>query len=515
MTDANFTPTLGEYKSLQPFRFWCQKVLPLVYDDSLSYYELLCKVVDYLNKTMEDVETLHGDITNLHKAYVELQTYVNNYFNNLDVQNEINNKLDAMASDGTLLTIISPTISTETAKWLSQHITNPANPPIDTSLTVSGAAADAKTVGTKIEKINKDLYGLESGGITPDMTDFLTNGRQLFNYKRATIHLYYNSVGDVTENTALSGYYIKVKPGSKIDVNGGNIYGASFTFDMKWLESYVDQADGSTITLPENAEWLYISIATSQIENIVISYTENTAFWLRDYSAVGTNLEGATPYSIYEYTYIKKQKACCNQGGNNECAYYAGVDCKTSINIISCSWVWEKGTNSGTLALIINPNGIKKISDITNLSLHLQVRNNYLALDILGQRFDKYYYQELIHQVIPSMALDGKTEHTVTLIANTTNNVCSVIIDGTTYNKEFVPDSNITSINDVLGPYATFEHFSAFNRESAGMPQITSFIVRKDDDYIVYDNFKRQDGQLQNTPQGNPYYLLSTLHNRG
>ena len=47
------------------------------------------------------------------------------------------------------------------------------------------------------------------------------------------------------------------------------------------------------------------------------------------------------------------------------------------------------------------------------------------------------------------------------------------------------------------------------------MPQITSFIVRKDDDYIVYDNFKRQDGQLQNTPQGNPYYLLSTLHNRG
>jgi len=33
---ANFTPTLGNYTDLQPFRFWCQKVLPLVYDDSLS-----------------------------------------------------------------------------------------------------------------------------------------------------------------------------------------------------------------------------------------------------------------------------------------------------------------------------------------------------------------------------------------------------------------------------------------------------------------------------------------------
>lgn len=99
---ANFTPTLGDYKDLQPFRFWCQKVLPLVYDDSLSYYELLCKTVDYLNKTMEDVDTLEGDVTNLHKAYEQLQDYVNNYFNTLDVQEEINNKLDIMANNGTL-----------------------------------------------------------------------------------------------------------------------------------------------------------------------------------------------------------------------------------------------------------------------------------------------------------------------------------------------------------------------------------------------------------------------------
>ena len=77
---ADFTPQLGDYKTLQPFRYWCQKVLPLVYDDSLSYYELLCKVVDYLNKTMEDVEALHGDVTNLHTAYEQLQNYVNAYF---------------------------------------------------------------------------------------------------------------------------------------------------------------------------------------------------------------------------------------------------------------------------------------------------------------------------------------------------------------------------------------------------------------------------------------------------
>jgi hypothetical protein len=108
---ADFTPTLGNYKDLQPFRFWCQKVLPLVYDDSLSYYELLCKVVDYLNKTMEDVGVLEGDVTGLHEAYKKLQEYVNDYFSTLDVQEEINNKLDAMAKDGSLSALLKAIIS--------------------------------------------------------------------------------------------------------------------------------------------------------------------------------------------------------------------------------------------------------------------------------------------------------------------------------------------------------------------------------------------------------------------
>ena len=43
---------------IRKFKFWCQKVLPLVYDDSLSYYEILCKVVQYLNKVIEDVNTI-------------------------------------------------------------------------------------------------------------------------------------------------------------------------------------------------------------------------------------------------------------------------------------------------------------------------------------------------------------------------------------------------------------------------------------------------------------------------
>lgn len=35
---------------VKPFRFWSQKVLPLVYDDSLSYYEVLGKFAHKLNE---------------------------------------------------------------------------------------------------------------------------------------------------------------------------------------------------------------------------------------------------------------------------------------------------------------------------------------------------------------------------------------------------------------------------------------------------------------------------------
>ncbi len=51
--------------NMKPFRFWCQKVLPLVYDDSLSYMELLCKVVNYLNHVIEDINGIPDYINQL------------------------------------------------------------------------------------------------------------------------------------------------------------------------------------------------------------------------------------------------------------------------------------------------------------------------------------------------------------------------------------------------------------------------------------------------------------------
>lgn len=51
------------FNPVTPLKFWCQKVLPLVYDDSLSYYEVLCKVSEKINELIENNENLPDYIT--------------------------------------------------------------------------------------------------------------------------------------------------------------------------------------------------------------------------------------------------------------------------------------------------------------------------------------------------------------------------------------------------------------------------------------------------------------------
>lgn len=106
-----------ETVSNQPFRKLVTTIgeLPSAFIESMSYYEMLAWLVNWLENTViptvnnnaEAVEELQGRFIELKTLFVELKTYVDNYFDNLDVQEEINNKLDEMVEDGTLQEIIT------------------------------------------------------------------------------------------------------------------------------------------------------------------------------------------------------------------------------------------------------------------------------------------------------------------------------------------------------------------------------------------------------------------------
>ena len=113
--NANFTPDAPNFKRLVLMSFQGLTNFPYIEEDfdSLTNYGFLSKVVEYLNQVISNNNEQNDLMTALYNAYVSLQDYVNNYFDNLDVQEEINNKLEQMAQDGSLTLLIKSYIDQE------------------------------------------------------------------------------------------------------------------------------------------------------------------------------------------------------------------------------------------------------------------------------------------------------------------------------------------------------------------------------------------------------------------
>ena len=109
MSNIPDNPQIEVIKTSQTglFTNYIFKAIPLAFDESLSYYETLCGLLSYLKDTVIPTVNNNADaVSELQTLYVELKNYVDNYFTNLDVQTEINKKLDEMVEDGTLTNLI-------------------------------------------------------------------------------------------------------------------------------------------------------------------------------------------------------------------------------------------------------------------------------------------------------------------------------------------------------------------------------------------------------------------------
>lgn len=101
-----------ENKHIQPFTFYCQKILPLVYDESLSYYETLCKIQKVLNEVI-------GNQNNLNNVFTELLNYVNT-----QLETYAKEQLEEWLDDGTLANVINESIFNELNKKINYLLDN-------------------------------------------------------------------------------------------------------------------------------------------------------------------------------------------------------------------------------------------------------------------------------------------------------------------------------------------------------------------------------------------------------
>lgn len=107
--------------------------------------------LDQIIKIMREMQDEWADTK---AEWASYKDFIDNYFANLNLDEEVLKALQVLANNGTLKTIIDPTIATTTTEWLNEHIT-PTTPAIDDTLSISGAGADAKVTGDFIRAVSQ------------------------------------------------------------------------------------------------------------------------------------------------------------------------------------------------------------------------------------------------------------------------------------------------------------------------------------------------------------------------
>ena len=171
-----------------------------------------------LFKTVKEMFDAQNELV---KSYKALYNFVNQYFTNLDIQTEVNKKIEEMKNNGELLNLLKPTVSNEVSTWLASNITNPSNPPIDKSLTVENAAADSKVVGERLLK------------------DGLSYSKQFSNFAN------YKGSSSAFSTNANGTSFISFDDYNKGEKSGTNIYvvGVASTFTVPIVNPKTDTLD--------------------------------------------------------------------------------------------------------------------------------------------------------------------------------------------------------------------------------------------------------------------------------
>ena len=275
--------------------------------DALTDYALICKVVEYLNKVIDQQNAVGQATQQLIEAFEALTQYVDHYFDNLDVQAEINKKIDQMAQDGYFASILRPMVEeveTELESQFDSYKTtvNAEIASIDQKVTsaVSGnpipvTSTGAMTDHTKTYLLTTDGYwyywdgdSWERGGIyqatdisnftiTPEKTTFAKRTSNLLDINNPDILQAYPANGNVMSATpAVRSLYIPCDANTTYTVirhaNTGRFGVCTSIVEPTTSSAYAQLSQQNTSTS--------ISITTNATAEYLIVY-----YWNSNYSS--------------------------------------------------------------------------------------------------------------------------------------------------------------------------------------------------------------------------------------
>ena len=264
--EANFFPNVPTYPEIGTFQPIYGKFDLTTYIQGASDYEIMAFLVGKYNATLEAYGTVTKLSTETIEAAHQLQDWINNWFDNLNVQQELNNKIDSMVADGSFGTLLHQTFDTQinqqttnaVTAWLVANVTPTGSAVVvDKSLSIEGAAADAKEVGDTTFRTDINVYNAYTASAPYDNLNTLpANKTVMYSYNTGIKNYPGSDLGicqTISQNktgTTSFNYGLQI-----FTSFGGAIY-TRFCFNATWSnwspieKGVINIADGSQATAP-------------------------------------------------------------------------------------------------------------------------------------------------------------------------------------------------------------------------------------------------------------------------
>lgn len=317
-------------------------MIPTSYKVSLTYEEQIIAIGHYLEETVIPALNNNAEaVAELQSLFVQLKDYVENYFENLDVQNEINNKLDQMAESGQLTDII--------AQYLS----------------LAGVIA-FNTVNDM-----KNANNLVNGSIclTLGFRNINDKGNAKYKIRNVTTSDNINEMNIIKINEQLVAELIIDEP---LNVKQLGAYGDGIHDDTEILQNIINMNkpiifDDSTYMINKNG-LLLINNTTITFNNTILKMIPNNS---SGYKIL--NINRCNNVNILGNAYLIGDKET-HTGETGEFGYALSIIGSSNVNIenVQCSYGWGDGCYIGPTDDLLN-NPINII--INNLVCHHNRRN--------------------------------------------------------------------------------------------------------------------------------------------
>lgn len=369
----SYIPEQKPYKNLTPFKRYVLQSFPWIDEDfdALTNKQLLAKIIEYLNDVIANGETLQENVESLYNAFVELY----NYFNNLDLQDEVNNKLDEMVENGTLENLLEKyfnKIYIQLDIEENENITNYLN-----EKAINGNV-------TLIFPMGRKTYLIDDSINLYDNTTIIGNGSII---KWNT--LYKNDCGMIN----LNGNNINIK-GLTLDGNiqesGLEIHTYSHT-EANGVSGIFNNTECSNILIEncvfDNIQKFGVVINTENSENIkirnnIINFSNRDGFWV---TASNVTIENNKIYNshdnsiVFDSSFNNENSSFENYKILNNTVYYSH-EIGTEINLSEIQFI-PNSAQAGIFIYGKTANDIKNVVISNNI-----IYSSYNSINLINAK---------------------------------------------------------------------------------------------------------------------------------